>query len=162
MSGVRFLWFAPLLALAFVILSGAAGPRRSGPAVFATTATDARDAGETYCPGRALVRGALRIPGGRCYLIAVLRDMRGSFLAFAPEDAHLSPGRLVRLDTPAGPKLKHRLFLVPLQTEITLVPANSLALVPTRIDESETRLTIMVLQTPSPNPPAVTIDEPER
>jgi len=159
MSRVRFLWFAPLLALAFVILSGVAGPRPSGPAVFATTTTDALDAGETYCPGRTLVRGILRIPGGRCYLIAVLRETRGSFLAFAPEDSHILPGRPVWLDTPAGPKLKRRLFLVPLATEIAIVPVNSLALVPARIDDSETRLTIVVLKTAAPNPPTVTIDE---
>jgi hypothetical protein len=71
---------------------------------------------------------------------------------------HIPPGP-VWLDTPAGPKLKRRLFLVPLATEIAIVPVNSIALVPARIDDSETQLTIVVLKTAAPNPPTVTINE---
>ncbi|HLW49102.1 MAG TPA: hypothetical protein VKW09_15235 [bacterium] len=162
MSRSRFLWFAPLLALAFGILAGVAGPKPGGPSGPPLKHSEARDAGETFCPAKTLVYGAIVIPNGRCYLIAVLRDRRGTFLAFAPEDTHIPPGQRVRLDTPAGPKLKGRLFLVPLETDVALVPVNNLTLVPARIDDSGIRLTIVVLGTQAPNPPAVIIDERER
>lgn len=159
MPRVRFLWFAPILALVFVILSGVAGPKPGGSTP-PPRRTDARDAGEAYCPEKVLVYGTVVIPAGRCYLLGVLRDPHGAFLAFAPQDAHIPPGQWVRLDTPAGPKLKGRLFLVPLSTD-TLAPVNSLTLVPARIDDSGERLTIVVLGTPSPIPPMVSIEERE-
>jgi hypothetical protein len=161
MPRVRFLWFAPILALAFGILSGVAGPKPGGPGGPPPKRSDARDAGETYCPEQELVYGGVVIPDGRCYLLAVLRDSRGTFLAFAPEDSHIPPGQWMRLDTPAGPKLRGRLLLVPLAADV-LAPVNSLTLVPARIDDSGVRLTIVVLGTPAPIPPAVTIEERER
>jgi hypothetical protein len=160
MSRIRFFWFAPLLALAFGILSGVAGPKPGGPSG-PPKRTDARAAGQAFCPEKTLAYRGLVIPGGRCYMLAVVRDPHGAFLAFAPQDAHIPPGQMVRLDTPAGPKLKGRLFLVPLATDV-FVPVNSLTLVPAQIDDSGIQLTIIVLGTPSPVPPAVTIEERER
>jgi hypothetical protein len=161
MPRVRFLWFAPILAFVFGILSSVAGPEAGGPPG-PLNGTEARDAGEAFCPAKPLFHGAVIIPNGRCYLIAVLRDARGTFLALAPADARIPSARPVRLDGPAGPKLKRRLFLVPLATELALIPVNSLMLVPARIDDSGVRLNVVVLGTPAPNAPAATIEERER
>jgi hypothetical protein len=161
MPRLRVLWFAPILAFVFGILLSAAGLKPADFAARPANGTEARDAGEAFCPARPLFHGAVTIPNGRCYLIAVLRDTRGTFLALAPADAHIPAAKPVRLDTPAGPKLKRRLFLVPLATELALVPVNSLMLVPARIDDSGVRLNVVVLGTQAPNAPAATIDEGE-
>ena len=128
------------------------GPRPGGgpPGPPGHNAT-ARPAGQAYCPAAALVYGSVIIPGGRCYLISVLRDARGTFLAFAPEDTHIPPGQLVRLNTPAGPKLKGRLFLVPIQTTAVIVPVNTVTLVATQIQDSGAHLSVTVVGTPVPN-----------
>ena len=107
--------------------------------------------GEIFCPPAPLVYGSIVISDRRCYLLSVLRDGRGTFLAFVPQDAHIPPGQLVRLNTPAGPKLKGRLFLVPIQSPVVLVPANTLTLIDTRIEDFGPRLSIVLVGTPAPN-----------
>jgi hypothetical protein len=72
-------------------------------------------------------------------------------LAFVPPDAHIPPGQLVRLNTPAGPKLKGRMFLVPIQTAVVLVPVNTVTLVATRIEDTGPRLAITLVGVPAPN-----------
>jgi hypothetical protein len=84
-------------------------------------------------------------------MISVLRDTRGTFLAFAPEDTHIPPGQLVRLNTPAGPKLKGRLFLVPIRTTAVVVPVNTVTLVATQIQDSGAHLSITIVGMPVPN-----------
>ena len=125
------------------------GPKVGGPG--GPPGKMAREAGEAFCPSAALIYGSVTIPGGRCYFISVLHDTRGTFLAFAPEDAHLPPGQLVRLNTPAGPKLKGRLFLVPIYPSATITPVNTVTLVATQIQDSGPRLSITVVGTPVPN-----------
>lgn len=100
---------------------------------------------------RSLVYGNTIIPARRCFVLSVLRDNRGTFLASVPPDAHIPPGQLVRLNTPAGPKLKGRMFLVPIQTPVVLVPPNTVTLVATRIEDVGPRLSIVLLGTPVPN-----------
>jgi hypothetical protein len=66
--------------------------------------------------------------------------------------AKIPPGQLVRLSTPAGPKLRGRIFfVVPLETPVVLVPLNTITLVATRIEDFGTRLAIVLVGTPSPN-----------
>jgi hypothetical protein len=97
------------------------------------------------------VYGNIIIPARRCYVISVLRDDRRTFLAFVPPDAHIPPGQLVRLNTPAGPKLKGRMFLVPIQPAVVLVPVNTVTLVATRIEDTGPRLAITLVGVPAPN-----------
>jgi hypothetical protein len=162
MPRVGFLCFAPILALVFGFLSNVYGQKSVDPPSPPPSGTDARDAGEAFCPAKQLLHGATVIPSARCYLMAILRDRRGTYLAFAPADTHLTPARPVRLDTPAAPTLRDRLLLVPLATEVPLVPVNSLMLVPTRIDDSGARLRFVVLGTAAADAPAAVLDQRAR
>jgi len=63
----------------------------------------------------------------------------------------MPPGQLVRLNTPAGPKLKGRLFLVPIHTYAAIVPVNTVTLVATQIQDSGPHLSITVVGMPVPN-----------
>ncbi|HLW49101.1 MAG TPA: hypothetical protein VKW09_15230 [bacterium] len=80
-----------------------------------------------------------------------MHDSRGMFLAFVPQDTHITPGHLVRLDTPAGPALKARLYLVPIHTYGILAPVDTLALVATEIQDAGMQFSIKVVETPVPN-----------
>ena len=148
---IRALW--PAMVLVFVLTSGAgAGPKGSTDDHHGKSFT--RNRGELFCPAAPLaplVRGGIIIPAGRCYVLSVLRDDRGTFLAFAPPDAHIPPGQLVRLNTPAGPKLKGRMFLVPIQAAAVLVPVNTVTLVATHIEDTGPRLAITLVGMPVPN-----------
>jgi hypothetical protein len=109
-----------------------------------------RKAGQKFCPVVPLAYRSVIIPAGRCYLIAVMHDRRGMFLAFAPEDTHIT-GHLLRLDTLAGLKIKSRLFLVPIHTYNLLAPVNTLALVATEIEDTGMHFSIKVVDTPVAN-----------
>jgi hypothetical protein len=162
MPRARFLWFAPILALASGILSSVAGPKPGVLPEPPLTNTQTRDAGETFCPPKALVYGTVIIPRGRCYLIAVLRESAGTFLALAPANTPMAPALPVRLDTAGGFRLKKSLFVVPLSMEAAAVPLNTLRFVPARIDDWGMRLNVVVLGTRAENAPAVTFLEQER
>lgn len=127
-----------ILALALTAtLSAAPGPKAKPIKVKVVPA------GELFCPSIALIFDAIIIQSGRCYTLFVLRDSRGSFLAFAAPEARIPPGQLVRLTTPAGAKLKGRIFyLIPLRANVVLVPLNTVILVPVRIDDFGPSLTI--------------------
>lgn len=128
--------------------AGPHGPRGEGPPARVLV----REAGQPFCPRAALVYGAVVIPGGRCYALALLRDTRGTFLVFMEPGTKIPPGQLVRLSTPAGPKLRGRIFFaVPLQTPVVLIPLNTITLVATRIEDFGTRLAIVLVGTPSPS-----------
>ncbi len=78
----------------------------------------------------------------------VLREQRGTFFAFAAADARIPPGQIVRLSTPAGAKLKGRIFyLVPIRT-VTTLPLNSMTLVAVRVEDFGPRCTVGELPLP--------------
>ena len=109
-------------------------------------------AGELFCPAGVLVFGNIVVQSGRCYVLFVLRESRGTFLAFAAPDAKLPPGQLVRLHTPAGAKLRGRIFyLVPMRTTAAFVPMDSVMLVAVRADDFGPQLSLTIVGTPSPN-----------
>ncbi len=110
-----------------------------------------RDVGQAFCPSGALIYGNIIIPGRQCYTLSVLRDTRGTFLAFVPPGERIPPGQLVRLTTPAGAKLRGRLFLVPIHTSAVLVPVNTVTLVATRIEDYGPQTAIVLVGTPAPN-----------
>ena len=102
-----------------------------------------RREGDPFCPTRTLMSGNVVIPVG-CYVLSVLRDARGTFLAFAPPDAGVSPGQRVRLDTPAGPGLKARLLLMPLSTTAELVPLDTITLVTAQVQYLRMQVAIVL------------------
>ncbi len=108
--------------------------------------------GKVFCPSTALIRGNVVIPAGRCFTLAVLRNSQGTFLAFAEPGIRIPPGQLVRLTTPAGAKLKGRIFfLVPIQTTAVLVPVNTVTLVPVRVADEGPRVSVTIISTLTPN-----------
>lgn len=138
-----------VLILALTSLA-AAGPDKSRPAKPAKIKIHAQ--GEIFCPAAALVFGDMVISPSRCYVVYVLRDSRGTFLAFAARDAKIPPGQLVRLNTPAGAKLKGRIFyLVPLRTDRVIVPVNSMMLVAFRAEDYGPRVTLVLTSAQTPN-----------
>ena len=152
MSGFRSLLLAGFVTVILAVSSAVAAPAwKSGGPKAPTSKVLTRNPGQVFCPPGALVYGTVIIPAGQCYLLSVLRNGGGTFLAFVPPDTKIPPGQLVRLNTPAGPKLKGRMFLVPIQTSVVLVPVNTVMLVATRIEDFGPRLAIVLVGTPSPN-----------
>ena len=108
--------------------------------------------GKVFCPSTVLIRASVVIPAGRCFSLAVLRNSQGTFLAFAEPGIRIPPGQLVRLNTPAGEKLKGRIFfLVPIQTTAVLVPVNTVTLVPVRIEDDGPRVSFTIISALTPN-----------
>jgi hypothetical protein len=108
--------------------------------------------GRTFCPSSPLVYGNIVVQPGRCYALALLRDSRGTFLAFTEPGIRIPPGQLVRLNTPAGAKLKGRIFyLVPIRATAVFVPVNAIELVPVRVDDFGPQISFTVVNTPTPN-----------
>jgi len=106
--------------------------------------------GDAYCPSATLVVGNIIIQGGRCYTLFVMRDSFGTFLAFGRPG--IPPGQLVRLNTPAGAKVKGRIFyLVPIRTTTVIVPINTITLVAVRADDFGPRVAIVLVGVPAPN-----------
>ncbi len=152
MPGFRSLWLAGFITLILAIPSAVAAPKgQSGGPQGPPAKVLMRNPGQVFCPSAPLVYGAIFIPTGRCYVLSVLRNGGGTFLAFVPPDTKIPPGQLVRLNTPAGPKVNGRMFLVPIQTNVVLVPVNTVTLVATRIEDFGPRLAIVLLGTPAPN-----------
>lgn len=87
--------------------------------------------------------GNVIIPVG-CYVLSILRDARGTFLAFAPPGAGVAPGQTVHLDTPAGPALKGRLLLMPLSITAELVPPDTITLVAAQVQYLRTEVAIVL------------------
>src|SRR5262249_31196312 len=152
MSRVHRLWLAGLITLTLAVPSPVAAPQwESGGTEGPPGKVLAREAGQTFCPSVTLVYGSILIPAGRCYVLSVLRNGQGTFLAFVPPDSKIPPGQLVRLNTPAGPKLKGRIFLVPIRPTVVLVPLDTMTLVATRIEDFGPRLGIMLVGTAVPH-----------
>lgn len=141
-----------VLLLVFAITAVAAAGPGKPPAAGRPAKVKAYAQGQVFCPTSALVVGNIVIQPGRCYVVYVLRDVRGTFLAFAPPGAFIPPGQLVRLNTPAGAKLKGRIFyLVPVSTTATVIPMNSVTLVTFRTEDFGPRLTITLTSPSMPN-----------
>lgn len=110
-----------LFVIALLLLAAAA------PAAADHRAAKEYKEGQVYCTASALVMGPTVIEAGRCYLLALYRDARGSFLAFINAAVLISPGQVIRLDTPSGRRLRDQIaFLVPLQAA-GLTPAAATA-----------------------------------
>ena len=140
-----------VLMLALVLTAGVeAGPNKARPMKPAKVKIHAQ--GQAFCPTYALVVGNVVISSGRCYVVYALRDSRGTFLAFAAPAGRIPPGQIVRLSTPAGAKVKGRIFyLVPLQPSVVIVPVNSITLVGFRTEDFGPRLTMTITGVPAPN-----------
>jgi hypothetical protein len=108
--------------------------------------------GQQFCPSRVLLVGKVVVQPGRCYTLLVLRDNRGTFLAFASPEARIPPGQLVRLTTPAGAKLRgHVFYLVPIVSTVAIVPVGIVTSIAFREVDEGPRLSLTIVGTPSPN-----------
>ncbi|MDQ7843378.1 MAG: hypothetical protein QN141_02590 [Armatimonadota bacterium] len=142
MKALRVVAAVCILVLAAAALA-AAGPAKAKPAKPLKIKVHAP--GQAFCPSAVLVFGSIVIASGRCYTVYVLRDARGTFLAFAAADARIPPGQLVRLNTPAGAKLRGRIFyLVPLRTAAVIVPMDTMTLVAFRTEDFGSSLTFIL------------------
>jgi len=96
--------------------------------------------GRAFCPSRALVIGGTIVPAGRCYQVAVLRDHRGTFLAFMDPEVRIPHGKIKRLEGEEGRKIKTRIFfLVPIQrtAQIAVIPVNTIQLIRLREEDED-------------------------
>jgi hypothetical protein len=145
--------FVLALALTAAVEAGPGGKEKPGGAPGVKPAKVKLHArGEAFCPGSALVVGNVVIRSGRCYVVYVIRDARGTFLAFADPAVRIPPGQIVRLSTPAGAKVKGRIFyLVPIRPSVVIVPMNSITLVGFRTEDFGPRLTMTIVGIPAPN-----------
>ncbi len=109
-------------------------------------------AGEVFCASHALMAVGDRVLiRERCYVVGLLRDSRGTFLAFLDPGVRLPPGQLVRLTTPAGEKVRGRIFyLVPVRA-VVAVPLDTLILVPIRVEDEGSRLIVILTGPGQPN-----------
>lgn len=148
MRGIR----AVSIVLVMVLLLAAAATAAPGPKGPKPLKVKVHAAGELFCPSSVLVYGNVVIATGRCYLVYVLRDSRGTFLAFVAPKTKIPPGQIVRLSTPAGAKVKGRIFyLVPIQTTAVVVPMNSVMIVAVRAEDFGPRFSLTIVGTPTPN-----------
>lgn len=84
-------------------------------------------------------------------MLLLVRDERGLFLAFGPREDMIPPGQIVRLSTPAGAKAKGRIFYwVPLQTNPSLLPINSMKTVGVRVQDSGPQVVLALTGVPVP------------
>ena len=102
--------------------------------------------GEAYCFERAIVFGNIVIAGGRCYTFYLVRTAAGGFLGFGPPGPPMiPPGQIVRMNTPAGAKMKGRLFyLVPFSVPVTHIPVDTIRFVVVNVDPKPERVVITV------------------
>ena len=140
-----------VLIVALALTAGVeAGPNKAKSMKPAKVKLHAR--GEAFCPVTALTFRGIVIRSGRCYTVYTLRDSRGTFLAFADPSFKIPPGQIVRLSTPAGAKVRGRIFyLVPIRPSVVIVPINSIMLVGFRTEDFGPRLTLTVVGVPAPN-----------
>lgn len=88
--------------------------------------------GQIYCPSQALVVRNIVVQSGHCYVLAVVRDGRGTFLAFVNPKVKVS-ARRVHQDSKDGRKIKaHIIHLVPIESTgfaSVSIPLNTIQLV---------------------------------
>ena len=139
---------ALVFMLALALPPAAAAPPKNKPAKPLKVKVYTR--GEAFCPSAVLVFGGVVIASGRCYTLFIMRSDRGSFLTFAAPQTRIPPGQLVRLTTPAGAKLKGRIFyLVPIRTTAVWIPVNTITLVAVRVEDFGPRLVIIMADRPT-------------
>lgn len=123
---MRIIRFAALFVAVFLVLSvpGSAFADHKRPKHYKK--------GQIYCPSRVLVVGNVVVQSGRCYVLAVVRDGSGTFLAFVNPKVKV-PARRVRLDSDRGRKIKAQIiYLVPIQATgfaAVSIPLNTIQLV---------------------------------
>ena len=98
--------------------------------------------GHPLCPVRRIVIGNVAVRGGHCYVLVVVRDGEGAFLAFADPPVRIPRGQLVGLDTPEGETLRARiLYRVPMPEQVSgqmlLIAPNTVQLVRLRQEDEE-------------------------
>lgn len=148
MKAVKHLWLT-LMVVMLPMAIAVAAPTSNPPKV---EKAKSYRAGDPFCPSAVLVFGNIVVQSGRCYLLHVLRDSRGTFLAFVAPEAKIPPGQIVRLSTPAGAKVKGRIFyLVPIRASAALVPTNSVTLTAARVEDLGSKVSVTLTGTPVPN-----------
>ncbi len=96
--------------------------------------------GHRFCPQRTLVLSGMAVRGGRCYVLAILRDRRGAFFAFINPNVQMPHRQVVRLDSDEGRKVRGRvIYLVPMpgNSQVALIPVNTIQLIRLREDDEE-------------------------
>ena len=148
MRMLRVVTLAVLLILIVTVPSSAAPGPKAKPLKVKVVARNG-----AFCPAAALVYGNVVIQAGRCYALFVLRTAAGTFLAFGPPGSPgIPPGQVVRLGTPAGAKVRGRIFyLIPIRTTAVLVPVDTITPVAVRVEDFGPRLTITLISVPVPN-----------
>ncbi|HVH32071.1 MAG TPA: hypothetical protein VNA31_10500 [bacterium] len=143
MRNVRVIAAMTLFVLA-ITSGGLAAPAKQRTVTY--------EPGQQFCPSQVLLAGKVVVQPGRCYALFVLRDNRGTFLAFASPEAKIPPGQLVRLTTPAGAKLRgHIFYLVPIVSTVAIVPIGTVTSITVRSEDEGPRLSLTIIGTPSPN-----------
>jgi hypothetical protein len=117
-------------------------------------------AGDAYCFAGALVFGSVVIAGGRCYTFYLFRTPGGLFLGFGPPGPPMiPPGQLVRMGTPAGQKLKGRLFYtVPVSTSVTIIAVDTIQFVSVVVTPQPGKVVITVPKGAAGSTQTVAID----
>jgi len=134
----RHRWAVGVLVVALVLVAlapASADSRRGnkgGPDVTVTTLHRVDQDG--YCFSAGLVFGDVRIAVG-CYTFYVFNTVRGPYLAVGPRGkAMIPPGQLVRMNTPAGPKVKGRIhYWIPLRGSVIGIPVDGIRYVQPQI-----------------------------
>jgi hypothetical protein len=111
-----------------------------------------RQYGAGFCFQRNLVFGnTVILGGGRCYNFYLLNTTGGVFLGFGPQGEPLIPfGQIVRLNTPAGIKVRGRLsYMIPLAGYVSSAPAQSIQFLQVQAGLRGNRIVILVPRTGS-------------
>ncbi|MDR7484505.1 MAG: hypothetical protein QN187_04170 [Armatimonadota bacterium] len=129
-------WVAGILAGWLMLAPLAAAG--AGPTVKVkepATVVKVKRQGEAYCFDRPFVLSSVAIAGGRCYTFYLVRTSSGGFLGFGPPGPPMiPPGQIVRMGTPAGAKVKGRLFyLIPLPGPAIIMPVDTIRYVTVQV-----------------------------
>src|SRR5713226_4168284 len=123
--------------------------------------------GQAFCPAHALVVGGTLIQSGRCYVLAVLRNNHGTFLAFLNPSVERSRGP-VRLNSEDGQRVSKKvIYLVPIGAagiSAAVIPMNTVQLVGiheedrheeegenNNVDQGSDKVVLVVTGIPIPN-----------
>ncbi len=154
------------LSVAAVLLAGAlaltAAPAQAGKG------SKDFEKGEAFCPTHVLMVGTIIVQPGRCYVLAVLRNGRGTFLAFLNPSVRLSNRQGTNLDSDDGRKIAARvIYLVPIGAagmSAGAIPMNTVQLVGiheedrheeegenNNVDQGSDKVVLVVTGIPIPN-----------
>ncbi len=112
--------------------------------------------GQAFCPSNTLVSpGGVVIERGRCFVASVIRERRGTFLAFFQPSVVVPPGNAIVLSSPLGVRLREQVvFLVPIATTAALVPVNTIVFVPIQEEFFGAQESLLLV---APASPSVTV-----